>query len=157
MNGTSDAVRINREIADALEYAHGEGVIRRDVKRANIILQGGHGVLADFGVAHEDRITQAPFPRGHSPLNGVGEWPWGERGLALVHGSELSTDPPLPRPYSPHFEAVGHPEAGHRVEDLAREADLDPLAGEGSAPHPLTEDALVPEHGVLHQTPPTVA
>ena len=76
---------------------------------------------------------------------------------ALVHGSELSTEPPLTRPYSPHVEAVGHPEAGHGVQDLAREADLDPLATEGSAPHPLTEDALVPEHGVLHQTPPTIA
>ena len=52
--------------------------------------------------------------------------------------------PPFPLwPYSLHFDAVGHPKPGHRVEDLAGEADLDPLAREGSAPHPLTQDARV--------------
>ena len=52
---------------------------------------------------------------------------------------------------------VGSPKAGHRVEDLAGEPDLDPLVGEGSAPHALTHDAFVSEHRVLHQTPPAVA
>jgi hypothetical protein len=50
--------------------------------------------------------------------------------------------PPSPLPFSLHFDAVGPPEAGHCVEDLAPEANLDPLAGEGSAPHPLTQDVL---------------
>jgi serine/threonine-protein kinase len=60
-----DAVRIAREIADALAYSHERGVIHRDVKPANIMLEAGHAVLADFGVAHavagagDQRITRA--------------------------------------------------------------------------------------------------
>jgi len=59
-----DAVRVTREIASALTYAHEEGVIHRDVKPANIMLEAGHAVLADFGVAHavakaeDERITK---------------------------------------------------------------------------------------------------
>src|SRR5256886_2200265 len=47
----ADAVRILHEMAEALAYAHAEGVIHRDVKPENILLQGGHAVLTDFGVA----------------------------------------------------------------------------------------------------------
>jgi predicted ATPase/tetratricopeptide (TPR) repeat protein len=46
-----DAVCIARELADALEYAHHQGVIHRDIKPENILLSGSHAVLADFGVA----------------------------------------------------------------------------------------------------------
>ncbi|HTL05981.1 MAG TPA: serine/threonine-protein kinase, partial [Gemmatimonadales bacterium] len=46
-----DAVRIAREVADALEYAHGHGVIHRDIKPENILLHGGHAQVADFGIA----------------------------------------------------------------------------------------------------------
>jgi serine/threonine-protein kinase len=46
-----DAVQIAREAADALEYAHRQGVIHRDVKPANILLAAGHALVADFGIA----------------------------------------------------------------------------------------------------------
>jgi Tol biopolymer transport system component len=46
-----DAVRIARETADALGYAHSHGVIHRDVKPENILLESGHAVVADFGIA----------------------------------------------------------------------------------------------------------
>ena len=46
-----DAVRLAREVADALQYAHAHGVIHRDVKPENILLQGGHALVADFGIA----------------------------------------------------------------------------------------------------------
>jgi len=46
-----EAIRIAREVADALEYAHGHGVIHRDIKPENILLHGGHALVADFGIA----------------------------------------------------------------------------------------------------------
>ena len=47
----ADALQIAREIADALQYAHERGVIHRDIKPENILLQGGHALVADFGIA----------------------------------------------------------------------------------------------------------
>jgi serine/threonine-protein kinase len=46
-----EALRIAREVADALDYAHRHGVIHRDIKPENILLHDGHVAVADFGIA----------------------------------------------------------------------------------------------------------
>jgi eukaryotic-like serine/threonine-protein kinase len=46
-----DALQIAREVSDALSYAHSRGVIHRDIKPENIMLEGGHAMVADFGIA----------------------------------------------------------------------------------------------------------
>jgi serine/threonine-protein kinase len=49
--GIDEAVKIATEVADALQYAHGMGVIHRDIKPANILMQNGRAMVADFGIA----------------------------------------------------------------------------------------------------------
>ncbi len=49
--GVEEAVRIAREIADALDYAHRHGVIHRDIKPENILLHDGRAMVMDFGIA----------------------------------------------------------------------------------------------------------
>jgi TolB-like protein len=65
-----DALQISREVADALSYAHSRGVIHRDIKPENILLQSGHAVVADFGIARAidqaggDRLTETGVALG---------------------------------------------------------------------------------------------
>jgi tetratricopeptide (TPR) repeat protein/tRNA A-37 threonylcarbamoyl transferase component Bud32 len=46
-----EAIRILREVTDALAYAHAEGVVHRDIKPDNVMISGGHALVTDFGVA----------------------------------------------------------------------------------------------------------
>jgi Tol biopolymer transport system component/tRNA A-37 threonylcarbamoyl transferase component Bud32 len=79
----NEAVSIAREVADALGYAHGLGVVHRDIKPENILLQGGHALVADFGIALAvqtaggQRMTQTGLslgtPQYMSPEQAMGE------------------------------------------------------------------------------------
>ena len=46
----SDALRITREVASALDYAHRHNVVHRDIKPENILLHEGSAMVADFGI-----------------------------------------------------------------------------------------------------------
>jgi eukaryotic-like serine/threonine-protein kinase len=48
---TTEAALILREVADAIGYAHDQGVVHRDIKPDNVLLSGRHALVTDFGVA----------------------------------------------------------------------------------------------------------
>ena len=68
----ADAIRLLRELADALAYAHAQGVVHRDLKPENVLLSGGHAVVADFGIAKAVAVATQQVREDVSALTATG-------------------------------------------------------------------------------------
>ncbi|MFI5281270.1 MAG: protein kinase, partial [Gemmatimonadales bacterium] len=86
-----DAVRLLREVASALSYAHEHGVVHRDIKPDNILLSGGSAMVTDFGVA---KALSASSNAGAGSLTSLG--------VALGTPAYLSPEPARADPLIDH-------------------------------------------------------
>ena len=107
-----DALQLTREVADALSYAHSRGVVHRDIKPENILLESGHAVVADFGIAKaiaaagSARLTETGLaigtPAYMSPEQAAGESDLDGRSdlysLGCVLYEMLAGEPPFTGP-----------------------------------------------------------
>ena len=108
----AEALRLVREIGEALHYAHGEGLVHRDVKPENVLLSQGHALVADFGIARAagvaagQQLTQPGLGLG-TPAYMSPEQTEGDRGvdaradqysLACVLYELLAGQPPFTGP-----------------------------------------------------------
>jgi serine/threonine-protein kinase len=149
----SDAIRIAREIGDALDYAHREGVIHRDIKPENILLDGyplppeqrdgWHALVTDFGIARAiagsvdagtaEKLTETGFsvgtPAYMSPEQAAGGRDLDARSdlysLGCVVYEMLAGEPPF---------------SGHSARVILARHALDPV------PPLRTVRVAVPEH-----------
>src|SRR3954470_14481325 len=109
----ADGVRIGRDVADALDYAHRHGVIHRDIKPDNILLHDGRAVVADLGIALAGsrteggaRITETGMslgtPHYMSPEQAMGEHSLDGRtdvyALGCVVHEMIAGEPPFTGP-----------------------------------------------------------
>ncbi|MBC7898369.1 MAG: serine/threonine-protein kinase [Cytophagaceae bacterium] len=108
----ADALRIARDVADALEYAHKRGVIHRDIKPENVLLHEGRPQVADFGIALAvqeaggQRMTQTGLslgtPQYMAPEQAMGEKTVDARAdifaLGAVTYEMLAGEPPFTGP-----------------------------------------------------------
>src|SRR5438445_7559852 len=104
------ALHITRDVADALAFAHAQGIIHRDIKPENILLPGDHAIVADFGIARAISaagaltITQTGQAIGSpgymSPEQALGSGDLDARtdvySLGCVLFEMLAGEPPLP-------------------------------------------------------------
>jgi serine/threonine-protein kinase len=110
-----EAVRLAREVAGALDYAHRQGVIHLDIKPENILLQEGHAIVADFGIARAITGATEEGSTGVRPLPGTPAYmsPEQAAGATAVDGRSdiyslgcvlhemLTGERPVPSPFPP--------------------------------------------------------
>jgi serine/threonine protein kinase len=141
----AEAVRLATEVADALSYAHGRDVIHRDIKPENVLLQGGHALVADFGIALAvqqaggQRMTQTGLslgtPQYMSPEQAMGEKAVDARtdiyALGAVTYEMLTGEPPFS---GPTVQSI--------VAKVLTERPMAPTAVRDTIPHAVEQAVL---------------
>jgi serine/threonine-protein kinase len=131
----SEAIRLVRELADALAHAHARGIVHRDLKPENVLLSGRHAIIADFGIAKAIEATQSQ-----------------DKSAARLTGTGVSLGTPA---YMAPEQVVGDGATDHRADLYALGVvAYEVLAGA----HPFgarTPQTLVAAH--LTEAPPSLA
>jgi len=127
-----EALHITVEVADALHYAHGRGVLHRDVKPGNILLESSHALVTDFGIARaissagNDRVTLPGIavgtPAYMSPEQAEGDHALDARtdiySLGCVLYEMLTGQPPFSSPDPQTILAQKVTQSGPSLEEL---------------------------------------
>lgn len=142
----TEAVGILREVARALAYAHEEGVVHRDIKPDNVLLQGGSAVVTDFGIAKALSASRTGGPGGAT---------------LTQHGTSIGTPA-----YMAPEQMAGDPTVDHRADIYAYGVMAYELLSGHTPFHSLTPQRMlaaqmserpVPIDEVRTDTPPMLA
>ncbi len=154
-----EAVRLTRETALALDFAHRQGVIHRDIKPENILLVDGQAMVADFGIARalssSEALTQTGMavgtPAYMSPEQAAGERDLDARtdiyGLGCVLYEMLAGEPPFTGPTAQAIVAKAlttSPRPIHRTRSAVPSA-VDEVIGRAMARTPADRYASAAE------------